>query len=248
MRISLGAAPDALDDGLSNAMRFVFSSLEALTALRLLRIARHTHGGHLLLLAVGRSTSALIVPMYLLAICCVFFGGLVFACESRLATADATVLSVPDAIWLMFVTMTTVGYGDFSPVSDAGKVVAALATLAGLVTVAMPIAIVGENFKDVWQTRLLEYVLGKMRDQLHVRAVADCVHAFQTFDVAADGWIDWTKFKRGVRRSLKVRLGSRLHAHARPPPRPPTVSAPARAACAGARARLRALQGLDSDR
>ena len=83
--------------------------------------------------------------------------------------ADGTgsiVGSMPDAIWLMFVTMTTVGYGDFSPKSDGAKAATVFATMAGLVNVALPLAIVGENFIEVWQNRLLEYVVGKMRDEL----------------------------------------------------------------------------------
>jgi hypothetical protein len=105
----------------------------------------------------------------------------------------------------MFVTMTTVGYGDFSPKSDGGKVVAMFATLAGLINIALPLAIVGENFIEGWQNRLLEFVLGRICDQLHVRKLNDCVHAFEAFDPRGDGWIDWLKFKRGVRRHLHLR-------------------------------------------
>jgi len=65
---------------------------------------------------------------------------------------------------------------------------------------------VGDNFIEVWQSRLFEFVLGRIRDQLHVRTVPDCVHAFEAFDRRGDGWIDWIKFKKGVRRELKLQV------------------------------------------
>ena len=209
VRVSFGTAPDALD-----GLGFWFGLLKSITTLRLLRIARHFHSGILLGRALRVSISALIVPLYMLAINCLFFGALVYACEDAnyVETADeaggdfagSTRLSMPDAIWLMFITMTTVGYGDFSPTSDGGKLVTMVATLAGLINISLPLAIVGDNFIEVWQNRLLEYVLGKIQDDLHVRQVSDCVHAFQAFDPHATGSIDWIRFKRGAARHLQL--------------------------------------------
>ena len=106
--------------------------------------------------------------------------------------------------------MTTVGYGDLSPKSDGGKFVTMLATLAGLINIALPLAIVGDNFIEVWQNRLLEYVLGKIQDELHVRQVGDCVKAFNAFDPKGDGFVDWIKFKRGTSRHLQLQGALRL--------------------------------------
>lgn len=41
-------------------------------------------------------------------------------------------MSFPDAIWWSFVTATTVGYGDLSPTTTAGRIVAALLMLVGI--------------------------------------------------------------------------------------------------------------------
>ena len=181
-----------------------------MTALRLLRLARHFHGGVLLTQALMRSASAMVVPVYLLAVIVMFFGGLIFACESGgLVDVDASggvPVSLPDAVWLTFITMTTVGYGDLSPTSSLGKLVTMFSTLMGIIFVAMPLTIVGDNFSEAWQNRKLQFILDQIRDQLHVRSVQDCVVAFETFDATQDGWIDWVKFKAGVRKSLKLNV------------------------------------------
>lgn len=92
-----------------------------------------------------------------------------------------------------------------SPQSDGGKWVMMVATLAGLVNIALPLAIVGENFIEVWKSRLLDWILERIRDQLHVRTVNDCARAFEDFDTKGEGWIDWIKFKRAVQSKLKVK-------------------------------------------
>jgi hypothetical protein len=228
-RVYLGADVDtalSVVGAFSGTGRSWFRVLEALTALRLLRLARHFHGGMLLASALKRSVSALLVPFYMLCVIVLFFGGLIYACEGEslaglaaaavgdngtiaidLGSVDSTSsLSLPNAIWLMFITMTTVGYGDFSATSDSGKLITMIATLCGLIFISMPLAIVGDNFTEVWQNRLLDFVLGRIKDMLHVRTVPDCVHAFEAFDIKSDGWIDWVKFKRGCRRALKLRI------------------------------------------
>ncbi|MGW0036626.1 potassium channel family protein [Gordonia sp. NPDC003376] len=52
--------------------------------------------------------------------------------ESERSHADAVITSFGDAVWWSFVTVTTVGYGDFAPVSVTGRVVAVLLMIGGI--------------------------------------------------------------------------------------------------------------------
>ncbi|WLP90129.1 potassium channel family protein [Gordonia sp. NB41Y] len=52
--------------------------------------------------------------------------------ESERSHADAVITSFGDAVWWAFVTVTTVGYGDFAPVSVTGRVVAVLLMIGGI--------------------------------------------------------------------------------------------------------------------
>eukprot|EP01065_Artemidia_motanka_P016262 TRINITY_DN1999_c0_g1_i2.p1 TRINITY_DN1999_c0_g1~~TRINITY_DN1999_c0_g1_i2.p1 ORF type:complete len:861 (+),score=215.16 TRINITY_DN1999_c0_g1_i2:51-2585(+) len=49
-------------------------------------------------------------------------------------------LAFSDALWLCFITMTTVGYGDMVPQKPLGRIVSALAAVLGLISTAMIIA------------------------------------------------------------------------------------------------------------
>lgn len=55
---------------------------------------------------------------------------LLVAVES--AAPDATIRSIGDAIWFSLVTMTTVGYGDLSPVTPAGRVLGLIFALCSI--------------------------------------------------------------------------------------------------------------------
>ncbi len=41
-------------------------------------------------------------------------------------------MTFPDALWWSYVTATTVGYGDLSPVSTGGRIIASLLMLTGI--------------------------------------------------------------------------------------------------------------------
>uniref|UniRef100_A0AC34QXW3 BTB domain-containing protein n=2 Tax=Panagrolaimus sp. JU765 TaxID=591449 RepID=A0AC34QXW3_9BILA len=56
--------------------------------------------------------------------------------------------SIPSACWWCIVTMTTVGYGDLVPVTTGGKVVAAMASVCGIIVLAFPISMIIDKFAE----------------------------------------------------------------------------------------------------
>ena len=56
--------------------------------------------------------------------------------------------SIPDAMWLTVLTLTTVGYGDIVLITVAGKLVAKLTALIGVCVVALLAGIVATGFTN----------------------------------------------------------------------------------------------------
>ncbi|WP_413439911.1 ion transporter [Synechococcus sp. MIT S1220] len=56
--------------------------------------------------------------------------------------------SIPRCLWWSIITVTTVGYGDATPITTMGKIVASLAAISGIAVIAIPIGIVSAGFTD----------------------------------------------------------------------------------------------------
>lgn len=59
--------------------------------------------------------------------------------------------SIPRALWWSVVTLTTVGYGDVSPITPLGKFIAGLVAIAGIGLVALPTGILAAGFSEAVQ-------------------------------------------------------------------------------------------------
>ena len=58
-----------------------------------------------------------------------------------------TFTSIPDAFWFTLVTMTTVGYGDYVPLTLAGKFIGGACAVNGVLVVAMVVPVIVNNFE-----------------------------------------------------------------------------------------------------
>ncbi|MDD6461108.1 MAG: ion transporter [Bifidobacteriaceae bacterium] len=63
----------------------------------------------------------------------VFFVGSLALLDAERNAPGATIHTFPEALWCMWVSMTSVGYGDYSPVSAEGRCIAALMMFAGII-------------------------------------------------------------------------------------------------------------------
>lgn len=57
--------------------------------------------------------------------------------------------SIPAAMWWAVCTLTTVGYGDVTPITPLGKLLASSITVVGIGMVALPTSLLASGFSEI---------------------------------------------------------------------------------------------------
>ena len=65
--------------------------------------------------------------------------------------------SIPDSMYWAVITLTTVGYGDVTPVSVLGKLIAVFAAIGGVIVVALLTGIVASSFSLQMERRKSQF-------------------------------------------------------------------------------------------
>jgi voltage-gated potassium channel len=150
-RLAYALSPPAIIDLLATLPLlfavFGFSHLRVLLLLRLLRffkLGRYSPGMASLAAALHAERKALFACFVVLMGVMLMTASLMHLVEHE-AQPDK-LGTIPDAMWWAIITLTTVGYGDVSPITAAGKAVAAVTAVLGLVMLALPVGIVATAF------------------------------------------------------------------------------------------------------
>lgn len=135
--------------------------LAVVPVLRFLKLIRRFERFRLMLAAVELYAEALPVCIFSLVLLTLIFSASIFLIEPR-----DNIATLPQAMWLTIVTMTTVGYGDITPVSPEGSTVAGVMVVTSVLYMAMPLGIIGQAFTEVWDNRDMLLLRGKTKDLL----------------------------------------------------------------------------------
>lgn len=126
-------------------------SLDWLDIVPVFKLLRHTTAFHLVVEAVYSERRVLGSAAVLMFALLVFWSGVVYFFE-REAQPDKY-SSIPASLWWGIITLTTVGYGDITPVTPWGKVAGGLTTVIGLCLFAIPVGIIASAFIDAARRR-----------------------------------------------------------------------------------------------
>lgn len=69
--------------------------------------------------------------------------------------------SIPDCFYWAVTTMTTVGYGDMTPLGMTGRCVSSAAMIGGILVIAMPVSVLGTQFQESYLAEMDHQLLSK---------------------------------------------------------------------------------------
>ena len=129
--------------------------LRALRMLRLLKFSRYFKVMNLLLGVLKEEKQSFLAAMFLLTIAMLIASTGIYLFEKDAQPEKFS--SIPEAMWWAVATLTTVGYGDVTPITAMGKIFGALITVIGIGTVALPSGILASGFSDQLKRRKNTY-------------------------------------------------------------------------------------------
>lgn len=183
---------DVLENDDHASTHWAKSIVVAVPFLRMLKIIRRFEKFHLLVSAFSMAFEALPVLLYNLMLIALLFSVFIYFLEP-----EENIGSLPTALWFVFVTMTTVGYGDFVPISIPGNVVTVALMIVSFLYMAIPIGIVGNAFSQVWSNRDRLLLMHRIRESfLQEGFTAESMKKIVSFfDEDGDGELDLYEFK-----------------------------------------------------
>lgn len=128
--------------GLSADMRM----LRVLRLARLLKISHYTSALEDLMSAIYSERKAFLAALYLLILALFLSSSLIYVAENEVQPDVFS--SIPETMWWSIVTLTTVGYGDVSPVTAVGKLIGATTAMMGVCSIALLTGIIGAGFSN----------------------------------------------------------------------------------------------------
>jgi hypothetical protein len=189
-RASIGFVVDADDP------EYVKSFLNgAVPCFRLLKLLRRFDKIFLLQNAFIDAAEALPVLIFMLTAIALTVSCLLYWVEPRNNRE-----TLPAAMWMTVVTMTTVGYGDYTPETIPGYLVVTVLIIVSSLYMAMPLGIVGAAFTNVWRQRDCILLVKRARDQLQSKGYSaiDIPCLFKLFDSDQDGELSRGDFIRMI--------------------------------------------------
>ncbi|XP_072291750.1 potassium voltage-gated channel subfamily C member 1b isoform X2 [Eucyclogobius newberryi] len=163
--LSSKAAKDVL--GFLRVVRFV-------RILRIFKLTRHFVGLRVLGHTLRASTNEFLLLIIFLALGVLIFATMIYYAEriganpnDPRASEHTHFKNIPIGFWWAVVTMTTLGYGDMYPQTTSGMLVGALCALAGVLTIAMPVPVIVNNFGMYYSLAMAKQKLPK-KNKRHI--------------------------------------------------------------------------------
>lgn len=117
----------------------VIRIIRFLRIFKVLRLVRFIAEGYELLRIIQRAFYKIAVFMSFIFVLVILLGAVMYVVEEQTPGFE----SIPSSIYFAVLTITTVGYGDITPVTPIGRFIASIIMLAGYALLAVPTIIIG---------------------------------------------------------------------------------------------------------
>lgn len=129
--------------GVASDLRFI-RALRLIRLLRLLKLARYSESMRAFADVLERKKPDLVISLFANLILLVVASSIMYHVENH-AQPDAFG-SIPETMWWGIATLTTVGYGDVTPITPLGKALGAVTAILGIGLFALPASILASGF------------------------------------------------------------------------------------------------------
>jgi len=117
----------------------IVRGLRLLRVFRIFKLANFLVEGQIIVAALKASRAKISVFVIFILIMVSIFGSIMYLVEG---SQNEQFDSIPRSIYWAIVTLTTVGYGDISPITSFGQFIAAIIMISGYAIIAVPTGIV----------------------------------------------------------------------------------------------------------
>ena len=129
----------------------IIRSLRLLRVFRIFKLGNFLFEGQVIISSLKASRVKISVFLTFVIIMVSIFGSVMYLIEG--AAGNESFDSIPRSVYWAIVTLTTVGYGDISPISPLGQFIAAIIMILGYAVIAVPTGIVTSEFTRAYSRR-----------------------------------------------------------------------------------------------
>lgn len=122
--------------------------LRVLRLFRILKLTPYLKEANVLTVALTNSRRKVLIFLSSVLVLVTIFGALMFLLEND---ANPQFSSIPKSVYWAIVTITTVGYGDISPITPLGQFLSAIVMMMGYAILAIPTGILSVELNEAYK-------------------------------------------------------------------------------------------------
>uniref|UniRef100_A0A914UMP1 BTB domain-containing protein n=1 Tax=Plectus sambesii TaxID=2011161 RepID=A0A914UMP1_9BILA len=134
----------------AQASKEVLELFAIVRILRLFKLAQHYTAFKVLAQTFKASSRVLALILFFVILFVVLLASFIYCAERIMYNPNNRLTDAVQSLWWAIITLTTIGYGDYVPMTFSGKLVGSLAALASVLVVAFPVPVIVANFSNLY--------------------------------------------------------------------------------------------------